>query len=120
MRPDRPGKRSSAALAALAACFAVFTASDASAQAVNSLNLSGNLGGVPFSPSLFEHSAPAPLTPDPGGAFTAPAAMMPVPPLARTTIPTAENPAPDTQQAAEHDDSGSHAALDDGALDGVR
>jgi hypothetical protein len=87
---------------------------------VNSFNLSGNVGGVPLSPSLFEHSAPALLTPDPGGAFTSPAAMMPVPPLARTTIPTAENPAPDTEVTAEHDDGGSHAALDDGALDRVR
>jgi hypothetical protein len=120
MRQHRPGKNSCAVLAVLTACFAVCIASDASAQAANSLNLSGNLSGMPLSPSLFQHSAPAPLTPDPGGAFTSPAASMPVPPLARATLPTAENPAPDTQATAEHDDGSSHAALDDTALDRVR
>jgi hypothetical protein len=120
MRRHRPGKCASAILAILAAGFLVCAASSASAQAVNSLNLSGNLAGVPLSPSLFGHSTPAPLTPDPGGAFTAPAAAMPVPPLARTTLPTAENPVPDTQATAEHDDGDTHAALDDGALDRVR
>lgn len=112
-----PGKRSVAALALLAACFAACAAGDADAQAANALNLSG----LPLSPSLFQHPAPTPLTPDPGGAFTSPAAMMPVPPLARTTIPNVDGAqTPDTQAAAEQDSGDAHAALDDKALDRVR
>ena len=120
MRRHCPGKCASAILAILAAGVVVCAASNADAQAANSLNLSGNLGSVPLSPSLFQHSAPAPLTPDPGGAFTSPAAAMPVPPLARTTIPSAENQAPETEAVAEHDDGSTHPALDDKALDRVR
>src|ERR1700761_7569011 len=116
MARHHPGTTSRTAVAALLACLALCAANNADAQAASGFNLSG----LPLSPSLFPH--PAPLTPDPGGAFTSPAPTMPVPPLARTTIPRAESgEALDIQQtAAEHDAGDSHAALDDSALDGVR
>src|SRR5215475_2828667 len=116
MGQDRPGSRWVAAISVMAVAFAVGTAGEAQAQAASSLNFSN----VPLSPSLFQQPVPAPLAPDPGGSFTAQTVTMPVPPLARTTLPsTGGADAADNQVQAEHEDGPSHAALDDRALAGV-
>ena len=96
---------------------AVCAVKDAEAQVASGFNLSG----LPIlSPQL---PRPAPLMPQPGGAITAQTVTMPVPPLARATLPTAgaaaaETPEPKTAQV--RDEGASHAALDDGALERVR
>jgi len=115
MAPYRPGKRP-LAVAILTACFG---ACPAHAQVANSFNFSG----VALPPSAFTQAAPGPLLPEPGGAFTAQTNTMPVPPLARTTIPSAGSPGADATGAPQppgQEDGPSHAALDDRVLDGVR
>ena len=117
MAPRRPGTIVLAAF--LAAGLAVFAARAANAQAATGLNLSG----LPFSPSLFQQPAPQPLLPQPGGAITSQTVTMPVPPLARTTLPNVDAQdaqASDTGAAQPQEDGPSHAALDDRTLENVR